>query len=319
MQGIIIKLPQKSSIGIILGYDFNRYVFSIDDVDPRLKPAISDEVDFTPYSGNRNRICHPLHKSAHINSIVHYVFPEDSNNIKLSPLYSPKKLKIIFSSKSYLIRGEGASREQALEAMTTLARKSGFTAVTDLTIQTKYRRYLNDIIYVFEGIPAIDSSLIQTVDLKAVDLKNHNTTAESINKDNAETAGNTADNSATPDIPQHEGRSFLMEKARPIVRTIKINDMEHRVFLHPADIKKISPNTVKKYVLRMIMFVIMLLLLPLWMKTIFSSEDLVYAYISLVAGIFIETVLAIISYYIFPHSNCSYFIRRTFVPPVFFL
>ena len=149
MQGIIIKLPQKSSIGIILGYDFNRYVFSIDDVDPRLKPAISDEVDFTPYSGNRNRICHPLHKSAHINSIVHYVFPEDCNNIKLSPLYSPKKLKIIFSSKSYLIRGEGASREQALEAMTTLARKSGFTAVTDLTIQTKYRRYPNDIIYVF--------------------------------------------------------------------------------------------------------------------------------------------------------------------------
>lgn len=318
MQGIIIKLPQKSSIGIILGYDFNRYVFSIDDVDPRLKPAISDEVDFTPYSGNRNRICYLLHKPAHINSIVHYVIPEDCNNIKLSQINSSQKLKIIFSSKSYMIRGEGESRELALEAMTALARKSGFTAITDIRIQTKYRRYLNDLIYVFEGIPAIDSSLIQTVELKAVDLKNNSKTTED-NKDDTPASGNADDKSTAPDIPHQGERTFLKEKAQPIVRTIKINDMEHRVFLHPADIKKISPNTVKKYVLRMIMFVIILLLLPLWMKTIFSSDDLVFAYLSLIAGLFIETVLAIISYYISPHSNCSYFIRRTFVPPVFFL
>lgn len=281
MLGIIVRIPHNSKNGIIISYDDNRYYFSSEDYDPRLKLSISDDVEFTPLSETENSERSMFLKFARISNIVKYQIPNERNGFYFSRFSDTEKLTITEVSKSYVLVGESPNKEHALDLMIEKAQMAGCTALIDMKVKAHVPKFNNNISFIIEGVPAIGSKV------------NQNKIKEQENIERARVMQQAGqDVSAQP-------LGGSQEKPR-IVESGQINI--------PAEcIRKFSPNRNRRLFQKMVISIIMLLLLPLFVTIASEFSNIFESLLTILLVLLVEIGLVVVYYNINPRKSCCYY------------
>lgn len=283
MLGIIVRIPKQQKYGIIISYDDNRYYFSAEDCDPRLKLSISDDVEFTPLTDTENRRRSFFRKFASVTDIVKYQIPNERNGFYLSSFTDTRKLKVTEVSRSYVLVGESPNKEHALDLMIETAVNAGCTALTDIKVKAHVPKFNNNISFIIEGVPA---------------------RGEKVDRDRIKEQENRERKRIM--TPKEDGSRSLDEVKFPRQEKTIIVEPD-RIRIPPEKIRLHSPNRNKRLFQRMVISIIMLLMLPLIGTLAQAFNNIYESLFSILLILFAEIGLVVIYYSINPRKSCCFF------------